>query len=127
MRLQSFDVEDRKGLEIVILTALLTFQDLNDAHHGSRDEGPSQSPNLPVTTVRRTSAGPPLPPPKPAPKTGIERIAELQALRKEINEVAVEDEGSVNDYGHYCANLLQVSGSSYVNMCQNYQTRLYTG
>ena len=35
----------------------------------------------------------------------------MQALRKEINEVAVADEGSVNDYAQYCANLLQVEAS----------------
>ncbi|OBZ65263.1 hypothetical protein A0H81_14779 [Grifola frondosa] len=37
--LNRFDIHDRKGLEIVILTALLTFQDSNDAYHPARGLG----------------------------------------------------------------------------------------
>jgi hypothetical protein len=111
----SFDIEDRKGLEIVILTALLTFQDSSDAYHPPREESPSSNSSiLPVLGSRKTSEGLPLRPPKPAPKTGVERIAEMQALRKEVNEVTVDDEGSVNDYARYCANLLQVG-----NLCRD--------
>jgi hypothetical protein len=105
----SFDIEDRKGLEIVILTALLTFQDSSDVYHGPREEYSPSSPSIiPGIGTRKTSEGPPLPPPKPAPKTGVDRIAEMQAIRREINEVSVEDEGAVDDYAQYCANLLQV-------------------
>jgi hypothetical protein len=105
----SFDIEDRKGLEIVILTALLTFQDSSDVYHGSREENsPSNPSTLPAFGTRKTSEGAPLPPPKPAPKTGVDRIAEMQAMRREVNEVSVEDEGNVDDYAQYCANLLQV-------------------
>ena len=52
---------------------------------------------------------PPPTPPKPAKKTGIDRVAEIQALRGEINEVAVEDEGTIVDYAQYCFNLLKVN------------------
>ena len=107
--MSSFDIEDRKGLEIVILTALLTFQDSSDVYHGSREENSPSSPStLPALGTRKTSEGAPLPPPKPAPKTGVDRIAEMQAMRREVNEVSVEDEGNVDDYAQYCANLLQV-------------------
>jgi hypothetical protein len=51
---------------------------------------------------------PPPPPPKPAPKTGVERIAEMQAGKGEYNEVIISDEGSVPDYAQYCNTLLQV-------------------
>lgn len=51
---------------------------------------------------------PPMPPPKPAPKTGIDRIAELQAIKGDYNEITIDDEGSVQDYAQYCSNLLQV-------------------
>jgi hypothetical protein len=102
----SFDIDDRKGLEIVILTALLTFQDLNDVYHAPREEN-SSGPS-PITGGRKISEGAPPPPPKPAPKTGIYRIAEMQALRREVNEVSVEDEGGIEDYAQYCANLLWV-------------------
>ena len=111
----SFDIEDRKGLEIVILTALLTFQDSSDVYHTPREGSPTSNSMLPVLGSRKTSEGPPLRPPKPAPKTGVERIAEMQALRREVNEVTVDDEGSVNDYAQYCVNLLQVG-----NLCRDF-------
>ncbi|KAF8967649.1 hypothetical protein BDZ97DRAFT_1656154 [Flammula alnicola] len=111
--LNRFDIDDRKGLEIVVLTALLTFQDANEAHHTPE---PSASPGNPLTRVASSFAGtsvpsnddaPPLPPPKPAPKTGIDRIAELQAIKGEYNEIIVNGEGNIQDYAEYCTKLLQ--------------------
>jgi hypothetical protein len=125
-----FDINDRKGLEIVILTALLTFQDSNDAYHTPPAE--SSSPNLPSSgisgffgTSRRVSdpalsrqtsevdVAPPVPP-RPAPKTGMNMIAEMHALRAaqgegEANEVQVAEEGSVEDYAQYAEGLLKVN------------------
>ncbi|KAF8170263.1 hypothetical protein K438DRAFT_1614343 [Mycena galopus ATCC 62051] len=110
--LQRFDIEDRKGLEIVILTALMTFQDANDVHHTpeassssvhrrglSKDSAPTSPAVSPAPT--------PAPPPRPPKKLGIDRIAEMQAVRGQFNEVTVEDEGSIEDYAQYCANLFQ--------------------
>lgn len=103
-----FDIEDRKGLEIVLLTALLTFQDVSDAYH---------EPNVTATATPHTSApisttppaaAAPTPPPKPVPKKGIERIAELQLGRGQVNEVTVLEEGAITDYAKHCARLLQV-------------------
>ncbi|KAL1696634.1 hypothetical protein GGG16DRAFT_43292 [Schizophyllum commune] len=101
--LNRFDIEDRKGLEIVILTALLTFQDANDAYHATP---PTPSRQSSGPTPSEAAAPPPPPPPRPEPKSGVDRIAELQAIRGELNEVAVEDEGSFEDYARYSANLL---------------------
>jgi len=105
--LQRFDIDDRKGLEIVILTALMTFQDANDVYHtpeASSSSVPrrgSSKDNVPTSPT----VGPvPAPPPKPPKKLGIDRIAEIQALRGQFNEVTVEDEGSIEDYAQYCAN-----------------------
>jgi hypothetical protein len=50
---------------------------------------------------------PPVLPPKPERKEGADRIAELHAIRGELNEVTVEAECSVEDYATYCWNLLQ--------------------
>ena len=110
-----FDIDDRKGLEIVMLTALLTFQDSNDQYHSPREELPL--PPIPATApkppplLRNASASTaaPTPPPKPAPKTGLARITEMQMLRGEYNEIIVEEEGKVEDYAQYCWNLLQVT------------------
>ncbi|KAF8992577.1 hypothetical protein BDZ89DRAFT_1086162 [Hymenopellis radicata] len=114
--LNRFDIEDRKGLEIVILTALLTFQDANEAHHSTpKDESPT-----PILGARKTPKDtptpPPLPPPRPPAKTGVDRIAELQALRGEFNEVTVEQEGEVADYAQYCWNLLQDDAMLFVTV-----------
>ena len=51
---------------------------------------------------------PPLPPPKPAPRTGVDGIAEMQAMKGEYNEIIISVEGDVHDYAEYCNNLLQV-------------------
>lgn len=110
-----FDIDDRKGLEIVILTALLTFQDANEAVHSGEAPSPPTNPlsraasafvGSPMTPAAGERA--PAPPPKPAPKTGIDRIAELQALQGEYNEIVVSGEGDVTDYAQYCSKLLEV-------------------
>jgi hypothetical protein len=104
--LNRFDIDDRKGLEIVILMGLLTFQDSNEAHHSPSS---SQAPT-PAIGIHPSSGGdiPPVPPPRPPGLTGIDRIAELQALRpeSEYNQVVVEEEGTVEDYGKFIANEL---------------------
>jgi hypothetical protein len=104
-----FDIEDRKGLEIVILTALMTFQDSSDTIHSIESGSPTISPTGSGISRHASPSVPPPPPPKPDPKTGVDRIAEMQAIRGEINEVTVEDEGSVEAYAEYCWNLLQAS------------------
>ncbi|TDL23806.1 hypothetical protein BD410DRAFT_151248 [Rickenella mellea] len=98
--LNRFDINDRKGLEIVLLTSLLSFSDASDTYHAS--SGDSSLP----TPIRRKSEPdtPPPPPPKPV-KTGLERIAQLQ--EGEVNEITVYDEGEFNDYAQLCVNLLQ--------------------
>jgi hypothetical protein len=111
--LRRFDINDRKGLEILILTALLTFSDSNEAYHTPSSILPSPKSNSTDDNAKPIASTeiPPQRPPKPAPKTGVDRIAELQAIRGEYNEVTVEDEGSVQDYAQYCSNLLTVSSS----------------
>ncbi|KAJ3572362.1 hypothetical protein NP233_g3130 [Leucocoprinus birnbaumii] len=122
--LNRFDINDRKGLEILILTALMTFSDSNEAQRApaanppaavaketkptpSNDTAPSSSEAAPSV---------PKPPPKPPVKTGVDRIAELQAVRGEYNEVTVEDEGSVDDYAQYCSNLLNDDAMLFVTV-----------
>ena len=109
-----FDIDDRKGLEIVILTALLTFQDANEAYHSPEpSSSPSSNPlSRSASQVKsnvNNDVAPPKPPPRPAPKTGVDRIAELQVIKGEYNEITISDEGSVEEYGEYCNRLLQVS------------------
>jgi len=97
--LNRFDIADRKGLEVTLLTTLLTFQDLSAAHNSPPAE--SSVPSPPV----QAEVTPPLPP-RPAPKTGIDLVAEKHAMRYEPNEVTVDGEGSVENYGEYAEGLL---------------------
>lgn len=99
----------------MILTALLTFQDVNEGYHTPQDGSPNTTPGLgsrkvstPGPTAVPITLSPPPMPPKPAPKTGADRIAEMQAVRGEYNEITVEDEGHVNEYAEYCSRLLEV-------------------
>ncbi|OJA11972.1 hypothetical protein AZE42_07236 [Rhizopogon vesiculosus] len=108
--LNRFDIEDRKGLEIVILTALLTFQDASDAYHESPQNSNATTP---------PSASPPAVPPKPKRKTGVERVAEIQAARGEFNEVLIVDECSYKDYAQYCARLLQDEAMLFISICSS--------
>lgn len=134
--LNRFDIDDRKGLEIVILTALLTFQDSNEAYHAPPDPstpsttrsgffGASRRPSDPSqpTLARQVSEGeaaPPLPP-KPPPQTGAQRVAEMHALRAAqgegtANEVQVADECVVEDYAEYAEMLLKDDAMLFVTI-----------
>ncbi|OCB85488.1 hypothetical protein A7U60_g7498 [Sanghuangporus baumii] len=100
--LKRFDIDDRKGLEIVILSALLSFQDYSDEVHAN-------TPPLLGAPVAKASKSPEEPPPPEVPpkpkKTGAEKIAEMQT--GVLGEVRVEEDGPVEDYAQYCANLLE--------------------
>ncbi|KAG2103679.1 hypothetical protein BD769DRAFT_1506289 [Suillus cothurnatus] len=130
--LNRFDIDDRKGLEIVILTALLTFQDASNSYHEPPNESNATSP--PVALAATTSAlksitemtarkasgaptsSPPVVPPKPTPKTGVERVAEIQAFRGEVNEVLIVDECSFKDYARYCARMLHDEAMLFISI-----------
>ncbi|THH13744.1 hypothetical protein EW146_g6498 [Bondarzewia mesenterica] len=112
--LHRFDIEDRRGLEITLLTALLTFHDMNDVFHTPQEPSP-KSPQ-PSQAQRRVSDSAPPPPPKPAPKTGVDRIAEIHAIRGNVNEITVEDEGSVDDFARYATNLLEDEAMLFISI-----------
>ncbi|KAI0742057.1 hypothetical protein C8Q80DRAFT_1274377 [Daedaleopsis nitida] len=112
-----FDVADLKGLEIVILTALLTFQDLNETYHTPKDG------TTPPATSTSTSAPtePPALPPKPEPRKGIDRVAELHAVRTaqgegDANEIEVGEECGIEDYARYAERLLTDEAMLFVSI-----------
>ena len=88
-----------------MLTALLSFQDSSDAFHTPTLSAPATLSTQPTMGRRKASGDAPQLPSKPAPRTGIERIAEMQ---KEVNEVEVVEEGAADDYAQYCVKLLEV-------------------
>ncbi len=87
-------------MEITILTTVLTLQDLSAAYNS-----PSTESSVPANL--QAEAAPPVPP-RTAPKTGVDRIAEMHAMRYEPNEVTVDGEGLVENYGEYSEGLLAV-------------------
>ncbi|KAF9815993.1 hypothetical protein IEO21_04243 [Rhodonia placenta] len=106
--LNRFDIDDRKGLEIVMLTALLTLHDTNDASHAPRPNENAGTASLPGVS----GAVPPPIPPRPPPRTGIERIQELHMLRNlqgegAANEIEVGEEGAAEDYAEHAFSLLK--------------------
>ncbi|KAI0819584.1 hypothetical protein BC628DRAFT_1401730 [Trametes gibbosa] len=136
--LNRFDIDDRKGLEIVILTALLTFQDLNETYHVPRS---NTSPSESTTTLAAVptaglanrlglsrqpsqtlpTASPPAVPPRPEPRTGIERVAEMHAVRTaqgegDANEIEVGEECVVDDYAQYAERLLNDEAMLFVTV-----------
>jgi hypothetical protein len=124
--LSSFDIEDRKGLEIVMLTALLSFQDSNEAHHAPPDSTTPSTPSIaaPLFGLVRKSSSQAALPPTPTPVmlvpppllNGVDHIAELQAQQGDYNEVTVSEEGIVVDYAQYCLNLLQDSAMLFITV-----------
>lgn len=125
--LNRFDIDDRKGLEIVILTALLTFQDASDSYHEAPNDSNATSAattsalkGFTEMTARKVSGGrtysPPVPPPKPGPKKGVEGVAEIQASRGEVNEVLIVDECSAKDYARYCARMLHDEAMMFISI-----------
>lgn len=123
--LQRFDIDDRKGLEIIILFALLTFQDSSDVHHdlSAPAAGNTADPAAVATASQANpgnnkvaAAAPPPIPPKPAPKTGVDRIAELQQGHGQVNEVGVAEEGDAQDYAKYCSRLLQDDAMLFISV-----------
>ncbi|RPD58862.1 hypothetical protein L226DRAFT_471178 [Lentinus tigrinus ALCF2SS1-7] len=106
--LNRFDISDRKGLEIVVLTALLTFQDSNEVYHTPRE---GSTPAATPTPAPTPASEPPTVPPRPEPRQGVERVAEMHAIRTahgdgEANEIEVWEECSIEDYAHYAERLL---------------------
>ena len=84
----------------MLLTALFTFSDLNESYHSTSEGRPGN--------LRQSSSGAPPVPPRPEPRVGVERIAEMQAYKGEVNELVVEDEGEIKDYAAHGWNLLKV-------------------
>jgi hypothetical protein len=105
------------------LTALLTFQDANEAQRKPDLTPPLLSSSIPSNKALSPAASaartlqpsdmPPPPPPKPAPRTGVDRIVEMQAMEGEYNEIIISDEGNVHDYAEYCNTLLQVCAADW--------------
>ncbi|KAJ4468293.1 hypothetical protein J3R30DRAFT_3305992 [Lentinula aciculospora] len=141
--LNRFDIEDRKGLELVILSGLLTFLDSADVNQNqNQDSRPrarsslgsvqpqpscSNSPSAsrhhstPAAALgshsisTKSKSSPPTPPPTPPP-SGTDFIAQMHALRSVIHEVTVYEEGTIEDYARFCWRLLRDEAMGFITV-----------
>ncbi|KAL1684235.1 hypothetical protein EV122DRAFT_200332 [Schizophyllum commune] len=131
--LNRFDIDDRKGLELVILTALLTFQDYNIA--AKAPKGSTSATTTPSRTNSADALAAPMPvtaaavatsPPSassiPAhfvdapPPSAINRVAEAERGRALFSVVRVEDDMNVKGYSQFCCNLLKDDTLMYITV-----------
>ncbi|CCO28472.1 hypothetical protein BN14_02467 [Rhizoctonia solani AG-1 IB] len=100
----AFDIVDKKGLEVLLLASLLSFQDQSEEYRTRAAAAEATSGGL--RAYQSTSAGNPTPtlPPKP----GEALVVKLQSSHKrEPNEIVVGSEGAVDEYVDLACNLLQ--------------------
>ncbi|PVF99867.1 hypothetical protein CPB86DRAFT_783253 [Serendipita vermifera] len=105
--LNRFDINDRKGLEIVMLGALLSFRDqADDLRSGGDAVSPTSAP-----PSRHNSDGPPAVPTKSA----AEVVSALQSINKvQQNVVIVGDQGHPEDYAKHCVDMLKDESMLYI-------------
>ncbi|KAG9102517.1 hypothetical protein FRC06_001893 [Ceratobasidium sp. 370] len=103
--LSRFDVEDRRGLEVVLVASLLSFQDQSDEYRSRAAAADAASGGLRAYSRQPSSSGsaPALP-----PKPGEAMVVKLQSSHKhEPNEIVVGSEGAIDEYVDLACNLLQ--------------------
>ncbi|CUA78125.1 hypothetical protein RSOLAG22IIIB_02743 [Rhizoctonia solani] len=102
--LSRFDISDKKGLEVLLVASLLSFQDQSEEYRTRAAVAEATSGGL--RAYQSSSAGnstPALP-----PKPGEALVVKLQASHKhEPNEIVVGSEGAVDEYVDLACNLLQ--------------------
>ncbi|KZV98779.1 hypothetical protein EXIGLDRAFT_831994 [Exidia glandulosa HHB12029] len=122
--LHRFDINDRKGLEILMLTALLTFTDQSEEYH-AKTTGATSLPNsarpsppiaIPSQRMMMDSPMTPVAPPPPVPpKSALDRIVMAQAQQDMgPNEILISNDADVDDYARYGRDLLQDNNMLYV-------------
>jgi len=112
--LMRFDIMDRKGLEIVMLTALLSFQD-----EDGPSPKPSSSPPPPPSKVAQVPEQPTAerPAPKIPERSPDDEVAILQASEShEANEVVVGEVGEASKYADLCIKLLKDSSIVFISI-----------
>ncbi|QRV88898.1 hypothetical protein RhiJN_16916 [Ceratobasidium sp. AG-Ba] len=103
--LSRFDVEDRRGLEVVLVASLLSFQDQSDEYRTRTAAADAASGGLRAYSRQSSTSGssPALP-----PKPGEAMVVKLQSSHKhEPNEIVVGSEGAIDEYVDLACNLLQ--------------------
>ncbi|KAJ3755677.1 hypothetical protein EV360DRAFT_49332 [Lentinula raphanica] len=116
--LNRFDIDDRKGLEFVILTSLLIFLDVADAQ---KNQNSKNSPGANNSSVSKPY--PPSPPLTP-PTSGVNLVARMQAMRSVIHEVTVFEEGEIDDYAKFCWRMLRDEAMSFITVRSGHSSQV---
>ncbi|KAJ3891237.1 hypothetical protein GG344DRAFT_25059, partial [Lentinula edodes] len=127
--LDRFEIEDRKGLELVILTAILTFLDSADVNFPSMMVNDERSPvpgviPPPPGGGRRKSMWTALSPPRRATSSGVDLIAQLLAPRHVIHEITVYEEGGIEDYAKFCWRLLRDEAIAFITIRSGHSSQV---
>ncbi|KAJ3749182.1 hypothetical protein DFH05DRAFT_1389989 [Lentinula detonsa] len=149
--LNRFDIEDRKGLELVFLTSLLAFLDSADARNSTKEEEviPS-SRSSPLQSVAQVSPSSGTDPKdvqrergsnsgskqihgndgggtrstRRGAESGVSMIARMQALRTVVHETTVFEEGEIDDYAGFCWRLLKDEAISFITVRSGHSSQV---
>ncbi|KAG8754216.1 hypothetical protein FRC12_011268 [Ceratobasidium sp. 428] len=112
--LSRFDVEDRRGLEVVLVASLLSFQDQSDEYRTRAAAADAATGGLRAYSRQSSTSGsaPALP-----PKPGEAMVVKLQSSHKhEPNEIIVGSEGAIDEYVDLACNLLQDDSMMFITI-----------
>ncbi|CAE6449339.1 unnamed protein product [Rhizoctonia solani] len=102
--LSRFDISDKKGLEVLLIASLLSFQDQSEEYRTRAAAAEATSGGLRAYQSTNAETSTPALPPKP----GEALVVKLQSSHKhEPNEIVVGSEGAVDEYVDLACNLLQ--------------------
>ncbi|KEP55202.1 hypothetical protein V565_007080 [Rhizoctonia solani 123E] len=102
--LSRFDINDKKGLEVLLIASLLSFQDQSEEYRARASVAETHSGGLRAYQTSSAGNSTPALPPKP----GEALVVKLQSSHKhEPNEIIVGSEGAVDEYVDLACNLLQ--------------------
>ncbi|KAF8606033.1 hypothetical protein BDV93DRAFT_543190 [Ceratobasidium sp. AG-I] len=106
--LMRFDVNDRRGLEVLLVASLLSFQDQSDEYRTRAATAEATSGGLRAYSRQSSSGAGGVSSPALPPKPGEAMVVKLQSSHKhEPNEIVVGSEGAVDEYVDLACNLLQ--------------------
>ncbi|KAF8757637.1 hypothetical protein RHS01_03256 [Rhizoctonia solani] len=93
--LSRFDISDKKGLEVLLIASLLSFQDQSEEYRTRAAAAEATSGGLRAYQSTNAETSTPALPPKP----GEALVVKLQSSHKhEPNEIVVGSEGAVDEY-----------------------------
>ncbi|KAJ3829005.1 hypothetical protein F5880DRAFT_1471510 [Lentinula raphanica] len=145
--LNRFDIDDRKGLEFVILTSLLIFLDVADAQKNQNSKtspGANVVPIIGSGTIPNATKKPSWIDLSPfgghsgmkvssSPQTqmvpalgssGVNLVARMQAMRSVIHEVTVFEEGEIDDYAKFCWRMLRDEAMSFITVRSGHSSQV---